>query len=139
MQQALTALAQQLLDLINQPIQIEYHQLVMTASVGIALYPDHGINQEVLFRHVDTAMYQAKNRGRNRFCFYSREMGEQVVGRLQLENDLRLAIQKEQQLFLVYQPQWDILSGRMVGCKGAGALEASTQGTDLAGCVYPAG
>lgn len=116
-QQQLTTLAQQLLDLINQPIQVEYHQLVMTASVGIALYPDHGINQEVLFRHADTAMYQAKNRGRNRFCFYSREMGEQVVGRLQLENDLRLAIQKEQQLFLVYQPQWDILSGRMVGCE----------------------
>lgn len=116
-QEQLTLLAQQLLDLINQPIQIEYHQLVMTASIGIALYPDHGINQEVLFRHADTAMYQAKSRGRNRFCFYSREMGEQVVGRLQLENDLRLAIQKEQQLFLMYQPQWDILSGRMVGCE----------------------
>nr|WP_292256891.1 EAL domain-containing protein [Marinospirillum sp.] len=44
-------------------------------------------------------------------------MGEQVVGRLQLENDLRLAIQKEQQLYLVYQPQWDILSDKMVGCE----------------------
>lgn len=113
----LAELVQQLLDAINQPIQVEYHQLVMTASVGIALYPDHGINQEVLFRHADTAMYQAKSRGRNRFCFYSREMGELVVGRLQLENDLRLAIQKEQQLYLVYQPQWDIHSDKMVGCE----------------------
>lgn len=115
--ESLQQLAEQLLETIRHPVQIEYHQLVVSASIGIALYPDHGANQEVLFRHADTAMYQAKASGRNRWCFYTRKMGELVVGRLQLENDLRQAIQLEEQLFLVYQPQWNLHSGRMTGCE----------------------
>ncbi|SFX69815.1 EAL domain-containing protein [Marinospirillum alkaliphilum] len=113
----LLELAQRVLETIHQPVQIEYHQLVVTASIGIALYPDHGLNQETLFRHADTAMYQAKSEGRNRFCLYVRSLGQRVVDRLQLENDLRQALRLEQQLFLVYQPQWDLHSGQLIGCE----------------------
>lgn len=114
---ALANLAQSLLKQINKPIIIEGHRLVMTASIGVALYPEHGINQDTLLRHADIAMYQAKARGRNRYCFYSRTMGEQVIDRLQLEKDLARAIENEQGFFLVYQPQWDLSTGKIVGCE----------------------
>lgn len=114
---ALTILAQSLLKQINKPIIIEDHRLVVTASIGVALYPEHGINQDTLLRHADIAMYQAKARGRNRYCFYSRAMGEQVIDRLQLEKDLAKAIEKEEGLYLLYQPQWDLRTGKIIGCE----------------------
>lgn len=113
----LASLAQRLLKTIHKPILIEQHQLVVTASIGIAFYPEHGINKDVLLRHADIAMYQAKARGRNCYCFYSRAMGELVIDRLQLETDLRKAIEKEQDLFMLYQPQWDLSTGKMIGCE----------------------
>jgi len=108
---------QSLLRAICKPIQIEQNQLVVTASIGIALYPEHGINQDILLRHADIAMYQAKARGRNCYCFYNRAMGELVIDRLQLENDLRKALEEEKELFLLYQPQWNLSTGKMVGCE----------------------
>lgn len=113
----LVDLAHQLLVSLKKPLMIEQHQLVVTASLGIAYYPEHGVNQDTLLRHADIAMYQAKARGRNCYCFYSRAMGELVVDRLQLENDLRKAIENEEGLFLLYQPQWDLSTGKMVGCE----------------------
>lgn len=110
-------LAQNLLIAIHKPILIEQHQLVVTASIGVAMYPEHGANQDVLLRHADIAMYQAKARGRDCYCFYSRAMGELVIDRLQLESDLRKALEKEQGMFLVYQPQWDLSTGKMMGCE----------------------
>lgn len=116
-QEALTDLAQKLLVTIHRPILVEQHKLVVTASIGIALYPEHGINQDILLRHADIAMYQAKARGRDCYCFYSRTMGELVIDRLKLEHDLRKAIENEQGMFLLYQPQWDLSSGKMVACE----------------------
>ncbi len=115
--ESLIELAQNLLIAMHKPIFIEQHQLVVTASIGIALYPEHGTNQDVLLRHADIAMYQAKARGRDCYCFYSRAMGELVIDRLQLEGDLRKAIEEEEGMFLVYQPQWDLSTGKMMGCE----------------------
>lgn len=115
--ETLTAFAERLLREIQKPVALEQNQLVVTASVGIALYPEHGLNQDALLRHADIAMYQAKGRGRNSYCFYNQTMGEQVIDRLQLEKDLAKAIENEEGLFMLYQPQWDLSTGKVVGCE----------------------
>lgn len=113
----LATFAQNLLKEICKPILIEKNQLVVTASIGIALYPEQGVNQDTLLRHADIAMYQAKARGRNCYCFYHKAMGELVIDRLQLENDLRKALKEEKELFILYQPQWSLDTGKIVGCE----------------------
>ena len=116
-QNALIELAETLFKEIHKPILVEQNHLIVTASMGIALYPEHGVNQDILLRHADIAMYQAKERGRDCYCFYNHTMGELVIDRLRLEKDLRKALETEQGMFLVYQPQWDLHTGKMVGCE----------------------
>ncbi|WP_114417999.1 bifunctional diguanylate cyclase/phosphodiesterase [Marinospirillum perlucidum] len=114
---SIEALAEKLIQIIARPLEVDYHQLVVTGSIGIAIYPDQGLSPEALFRHADTAMYQAKARGRNRYCFYDRAMGLEVADQLKLENDLRQALEIKDQLQLYYQPQWDNFTGKLVGCE----------------------
>ncbi|NLW05161.1 MAG: diguanylate cyclase, partial [Pseudomonadaceae bacterium] len=113
----LVNLTEALFQELRKPVLVEQHHLIVTASIGIALYPDHGINQDVLLRHADIAMYQAKARGRDCYSFYNHAMGELVIDRLKLESDLRKAIETETGMFLVYQPQWNLSTGKMVGCE----------------------
>ena len=82
--------------------------------VGISIFPEHGTDAETLIKNADAAMYSAKDGGRNNFRFFADDMNAQVVERLTLENSLRLALGKNE-LFLVYQPQMDIASGRIIG------------------------
>ena len=83
---------------------------------------------ETLIKNADAAMYSAKDNGRNNFRFFTEEMNAQVVERLTLENSLRLALE-EKELFLVYQPQMDIATGKIIGLGGASSLAASGIGS----------
>ncbi len=87
---------------------------VISASVGIALYPDDGIDAEQLISHADTALYRAKQDGRGVYRFYESAMGAAVRDRRMLEHDLRHAVARKQ-LRLVYQPQVDIQTGEVTG------------------------
>ena len=93
---------------------IQDHPLTISCSLGISIFPEHGADGETLIKNADAAMYCAKEKGRNNFQFFTENMNAQVVERLTLENSLRLALDRKE-LFLVYQPQMDIDSGKITG------------------------
>ena len=93
---------------------VEGHPLSISCSLGISVFPEHGTNSETLIKNADAAMYCAKENGRNTFRFFTEDMNAQAVERLTLENSLRLALVRKE-LFLVYQPQIEIATGRITG------------------------
>ncbi|MFH1813104.1 MAG: EAL domain-containing protein [Pseudomonadota bacterium] len=101
---------------LEQPIQIDHVELVVTASVGIALFPENGDDAETLLRHADMAMYAAKQRGRNTFEFFTEAMQKRAIERLSLEQDMAHALEGGQ-FSLHYQPQVDAVTGRIVSAE----------------------
>ena len=106
--------AQKLLEAIAKPLQIEHHELIVTPSIGIAMYPQDGLDFEALAQHADLAMYQAKQEGRNAFRFFAPDMQQHSVRTLMLEGALRRAMERNQ-LSLYYQPQLSLETGRVIG------------------------
>jgi diguanylate cyclase (GGDEF)-like protein len=106
--------ARRVLDTLAQPIRLSAHEIFVSASIGIVLYPRDGNNLDTLLRNADVAMYNAKGEGRNRHAFYRESMREATAQRLSLEHDLRRAIEAEQ-FVLHYQPQIDVTTGAVVG------------------------
>ena len=96
------------------PFAKEGHEFFLTCSVGIAVFPRDGDDGQTLLKNADTAMYRAKEQGRNTFRFFTAEMNVQILERLSLEHDLRYAL-KRRQLRLRFQPQLDLATGRLVG------------------------
>jgi len=109
-------LARQLSEsLSRQPIMLHEHSFIIEASIGVALFPDHGDSAESLLQRADMAMYTAK-RGKLDFTFYSAAENAGALGRIELENDLREAIEKDG-LELHYQPKVDILTKKVIGAE----------------------
>ncbi|MEX2240951.1 MAG: EAL domain-containing protein [Burkholderiales bacterium] len=106
--------AQKVLEALAEPLTLDNHALQVTPSIGIAAYPADGEEVETLMRNADTAMYHAKQVGRNNFQFFTQAMNEAAQQRLQLEADLRYAVERGE-LVLLYQPQFDLRSGGIVG------------------------
>jgi len=98
---------------LAEPIRIGDHDLQLDASVGITLFPADGTSSDELLSHADTAMYQAKQAGRNTVCFYEARMQTVAEQRLRLEKDLRRALERDEFLVL-YQPQTDA-AGQLQG------------------------
>jgi diguanylate cyclase (GGDEF)-like protein len=98
------------------PFELAEGRAHVSASVGIALYPGDGTTAEELLKHADLAMYHAKQQGSGRAVFFETSMNEEVRRRVELERELREALDKEQ-LRLYYQPQLDLKSGRIIGCE----------------------
>jgi diguanylate cyclase (GGDEF)-like protein/PAS domain S-box-containing protein len=96
-------IAQQLLDVVAHPLRIEGHELYVTTSIGIAMFPDDGDNAEALLKNADSAMYRAKEIGRNLYQLCTRAMNSRAAERLSVENALRRAIERDE-LVLHYQP-----------------------------------
>ncbi|MBA5686923.1 EAL domain-containing protein [Rugamonas apoptosis] len=103
-----------LVAMFEQPFIVAGHELFVTCSVGISLFPTDATDLNMLIRNADVAMYQAKARGRNGYSFYAPSMTGEGVERLRLETFLRRSIEKEE-IFLNYQPQVEIDTGRLVG------------------------
>lgn len=108
--------AQKLLDTISEPYRIEEFDLTVSASIGIALYPNDGEDLESLSKSADAAMYRVKTGGRHGYRFFTPEMHARTQRNLQLVNALRHA-QERAQLQLYYQPQADIHTGRVIGAE----------------------
>ena len=109
-------LAQKLLQTALQPILIEQHELTVTPSIGIALYPQDGADLDALSRCADAAMYRAKADGRNGYRFYTTQIQADSDRILLLDNALRRALERHQ-LALHYQPQISLISGQITGAE----------------------
>jgi diguanylate cyclase (GGDEF)-like protein/PAS domain S-box-containing protein len=108
--------ARKILAIFASPFLLEGHEISISASIGISVYPGDGMTVEELIKHADIAMYRAKDQGRNAFMFYSDDMNVRSLEKLELESSLRRALDR-QELLLHFQPQADIHSGEMVGAE----------------------
>lgn len=108
-------IANKLLNSLRGRHTIGLHQLYITTSIGISIYPDNSKDMNELITNADTAMYDAKNDGRNNYKIYSKDMGNYISKQMSTEQDLRIAIKNEAELELYYQPKIDsktnIISG----------------------------
>ena len=107
-------IAQKLLDTVMQPARVEGHELYLTTSIGIAVYPTDGDTAELLLKNADSAMYRAKELGRNSYQLCTPAMNDRAAERLSLENALRHAIEREE-LVLHFQPLVDLESRQTMG------------------------
>lgn len=109
-------IAQKILSVVVEPFALGGEIVFVTASIGIALYPNDGEQLDDLFKYADQAMYHAKRQGRNRFSFYTANLETEAQRKMRLSTDLRAALHTEQ-LYLVYQPVVDLSDSRVVGAE----------------------
>ncbi|MEC4718585.1 EAL domain-containing protein [Noviherbaspirillum sp. CPCC 100848] len=107
-------IAEKILSAFRPPLVIGNETLVMSTSIGISSYPSDGTDVETLLKHADTAMYQAKQVGRNNYRYYSPEMNRHAEERIAMETALSRAIENNE-LFILYQPKMDVMSNRISG------------------------
>ena len=112
--EAMSQVTQRVLQAIARPSQIEGRELSVSCSVGVSIFPRDGRDVQTLLKNADTAMYKAKEFGRNNFQFYSPEMNAVIAERLEMQSALRSAIEYEQ-FVLLYQPKVDLVSGQIAG------------------------
>ena len=110
----ISSAATKVLGIISEPFVIEGQELYLTASIGIAVYPNDGTDVQTLLKHADLAMYQAKDMDRNNFQFFSSDLNVKVMERMVLENSLRRALDRNE-FQLYYQPQIDVQTHAVVG------------------------
>lgn len=103
-----------LIETFNQPLEINQHQFTITVSVGVSIYPKDGMEPETLLKNADSAMYRAKQTGKNTFLLYQEEFNKSTLAHAQLSSDLRQAL-KKQELFLDYQPLIKLDTGKIIG------------------------
>lgn len=112
--EAMGELADRVITALSHPVMLSGMEFAISASVGVSLFPDDGAAQEDLIRAADTAMYAAKDAGRNNFAFYRKEMTERATQYMDHDRDLRRGFEKDE-LQLHYQPQVDLATGAIVG------------------------
>jgi diguanylate cyclase (GGDEF)-like protein/PAS domain S-box-containing protein len=108
--------AEKIVACLSEPIRLGRHELHITCSLGISIYPENGRDSDSLLQRADAAMYRAKQQGRNDYRFFTDEMHQETLQVLTLEQQLRQALERDEFL-LHYQPQIDISSGRPIGCE----------------------
>ena len=128
--------ASKLIDLFKEHIDINGESAYLGASIGISMYPNDGKDVETLTKLADTAMYCAKDEGRNSYRFFTPEMEERIVERVHLEHNLRLGLENKQ--FQVhYQPVIDITGGKIVGMEALVRWDKPDEGIVLPGRFIP--
>ncbi len=133
--------ARDLLDLLAPPFACRdamnlAHDVFLGASIGISVFPDDGDSVIELLRDAEVAMYRSKERGRNRFCFYTADMNADALVMLELEADLRRALERNE-LELHYQPKVDLHSGHIIGAEALLRWHRNRQGDGLGKMTAP--
>jgi len=123
--------AQKIIELLAAPFKLNSHELHVTTSIGMAFYPDDGENSEILLKNAETAMYRAKEQGRNNYQLYASVMNVSAFKQLLMENSLRRALEKEE-FVVYYQPQIDMKTQQTIGAEAL----VRWQHPDL-GLVFP--
>lgn len=109
-------ISRRLIEAIAQPMHCAEHKVSLTVSIGIAVYPDNGEEVGTLLKNAETAMHNAKEHGAGSYCFFTSAMNAEALAKLDTENDLRGAIERNE-LLLFYQARVDVETGRMVGAE----------------------
>ena len=125
-------LSEKLLEVLAEPMHIDEHTLYVSGSIGISLYPKDAQSAQNLLKYADTAMYKAKEEGRNTYQFYSHEMTELALQRMAMKTSLREAIDKNE-FIIHYQPQMNVCGNRLVGLEALVRWEHPEKGL-----LYPA-
>lgn len=115
-EQQLLDLCENLFHITEEPFVVNQHSFYLSLSIGIAVYPFGGINTTTLLQHADIAMYSAKEKGNNAVCMYDETLSKKITRRLRLEQDLPNALENNE-LFLLYQPQVDSKTGKVIGAE----------------------
>ncbi len=113
-QEDASKLATKILQSVKRPFIVDNRELYISASIGIAIYPQDGENNESLIKHADVAMYHVKGRGKNGFQFYAHDMNGPYIEQLSLETGINNALKKNE-FELVFQPQLNLNTGKIVG------------------------
>ena len=109
-----TIVARKILEVMGQPFYLDGHEVFVTTSMGIAIYPLDGDNSDDLLKNADTAMYRAKEQGRNGYRFYTADMNAKAVEQLIMESSMRHALERNE-FEVYYQPQIDVHSRELTG------------------------
>jgi diguanylate cyclase (GGDEF)-like protein len=125
--QQITQLAEHMLKRLAQPVQLDHVNCIVTPSIGISLYPQDGKDADTLLSHAESALFQLKKEGRNRYCFFSPEMDINSKRRLLVGNDLHQAL-PNRQLHVCYQPLVDLKCGAISGTEALLRWEHPTLG-----------
>jgi len=128
-------LARRLCTALGELYQVNGHEVSTSTSIGIALGPMEGKSAEILMKEADLALYRAKQDGRNTFRFFEPAMDAALQKRRQLENDLRSALRKNDELYLDYQPQFDLENGKLTGYEALVRWRHPTEG-DVSPSVF---
>jgi diguanylate cyclase (GGDEF)-like protein/PAS domain S-box-containing protein len=121
-------LAEKITETLKQPFNVDGHELYVSASIGISLYPQDGGHFDTLIKHADIAMYHAKSQGKNGYQFYSNEMNTPYFEKMSLETGIHRALDN-QEFSLVYQPQINLQTGDIVGVEALLRWEHPEHGT----------
>ena len=128
--------ARRIFEALSRSILIAGHAHFVSASIGISLYPADGADAETLLKSADSAMYQAKEAGKRTHQFFTNDLKEAADERLQLGNGLRRAVE-EDELFLVYQPQVNLQTGKLVGMEALVRWQHPEKGLIMPGKFIP--
>lgn len=128
--------AEKILRLLAEPFHLENHEVFVSSSLGISLYPTDGENIETLLKHADTAMYHAKEQGRNNYQFFTQELNAKTHERLTIENDLRKGLERKEFLFH-YQPIVNLISSELVGVEALMRWQSPQRGLVSPGFFIP--
>jgi diguanylate cyclase (GGDEF)-like protein/PAS domain S-box-containing protein len=132
----IATIAVKLLTSVAGPCVIDGNDIEVTTSIGISVFPEDGDDSESLIAHADAAMYQAKGNGRNNYQFFTHEMNRRTLERMAIKNKLSHALERNE-LFLLYQPQVDLQSGRIIGAEALVRWDHSLYGNVLPAQFIP--
>jgi len=135
-QASITSLANQIIHSIQAPYRLKDSDFYVSASIGIAMFPGHGQDAVQLLKNADTAMYEVKKRGKNDFQFYTTELNQKLQDKIELEGDLRKAVERGE-LLLHYQPQIRTEDHAMIGIEALVRWEHPSKGLLSPGIFIP--
>lgn len=120
--------AKKIIEAVALPMILNGHEVFVTASIGITIYPHDSTDMDELIKNADSAMYRAKEEGKNGYEFYTRQMNTRTVERMAIENELRHAMERNE-FALYYQPKVDMKSGNILSMEALLRWEHPTRGT----------